>query len=59
MNIININYSVQNMQNNVLGPKLILSRTLVDDTEDIPEEPDDFDTIIIEKKIIKYKPIRE
>ncbi|CAD8077867.1 unnamed protein product [Paramecium primaurelia] len=47
------------MRNSALGPKLILSRTQVDDTEDIPEEPEDFDTIIIEKKKIKYKEMRE
>lgn len=43
------------MRNSALGPKLILSRTQVDDTEDIPEEPEDFETIIVEKKKIKYK----
>ena len=40
------------MKNSTLGPKLILSRAQVDDQEDIPEEPDDFETIIIQKKKI-------
>ena len=47
------------MRNSALGPKLQLSRAQVDDTEDIPEEPEDFDTIIVERRTIRYKSIRD
>ncbi|CAD8094163.1 unnamed protein product [Paramecium sonneborni] len=47
------------MRNSALGPRLTLSRAQVDDTEDIPEEPEDFETIIVEKRKIKYKAIRD
>ncbi|CAD8054522.1 unnamed protein product [Paramecium sonneborni] len=43
------------MRTSCLGPKLVLSRAQVEDQEDIPEEPEDFEPIIIQRKKIRYK----
>ncbi|CAD8142996.1 unnamed protein product [Paramecium octaurelia] len=46
------------MRTSCLGPKLVLSRAQVENQEDIPEEPDDFEPIIIQRKKIRYKSSR-